>query len=330
MPTAVTKSAITQRANAFVNANQPVAEVLGTRLADVVDDPEAFVSTLLDGLRSLADPEYLATQRQVAPGLGESLGVRLPLLSAVRHRFDRATRRAHPDSLLWLANRLLRSSILEVRVITIGLLTRLLPSDPERSWQLLRQAADESADWITVDILAHAYGAGILLEPRRWAEIEQLVYSDSPWERRLVGSTIATIPFVNRTAGRAPAIAGPSLDIIATLIGDADPNVQKALSWALRSVALIDRNLVAEFCQQETERAVATNDGHRSWVIRDALRALDPQRAGVLRARLDGLRRRPGSPATSQAARVAPRFAGLPHVGPTPERRAGIGFGGRP
>jgi 3-methyladenine DNA glycosylase AlkD len=310
MPRPVSPSAVTQRANAFVEAHEQAARSLGTELAELVDDPEAFVTALLDGLQTLAYPEYLVSQRYVAPILGESIGVRLPLLTAVRRGIDRGTRRVHPDSLLWLANRLFRSPILEIRVINIGLLTRLLPSDPERTWQLLRQVAAESADWITVDTLAHAYGAGILLDARRWAEIEQLAYSSSPWERRLVGSTIATIPFVNRTAGRAQAIAGPSLDILGTLIGDADPTVQKALSWALRSVALVDRNLVAEFCDEETNRAVATDDGQRAWVIRDALQAIDPSRAAAIHARLDGIRRRPGAASTSRAALAAARFSG--------------------
>ena len=50
--------------------------------------------------------------------------------------------------------------------------------------------------------LAHAVARGILAEPYRWAELEQLVYSPSRWERRLVGSTIATLTHGSR--GQAP------------------------------------------------------------------------------------------------------------------------------
>jgi 3-methyladenine DNA glycosylase AlkD len=304
-------SPVSERANRLVAERLPEAEALGLALADLIDDPESFMQALIDGLTHLADPEYQAGQHVVAPGLGETLGVRWPLLSAVRRRFDRATRHAHPDSFLWLSNRLLRSPILEIRLFTFGLLTRSLPTDPERSWQLLRQAAREASDWIAVDTLAHAYGAGILLERFRWAEIEQLVFSPSAWERRLVGSTIATIPFVKRTAGRTPEVADRSLPILADLIGDADPNVQKALSWALRSMALIDAGRVAAFCEREATRAATTDDGHRAWVVRDALLAIDPARASAIRARLTGLRRRPGAPSTSSAARAAARFRGM-------------------
>jgi hypothetical protein len=60
-------------------------------------------------------------------------------------------------------------------------------------------------------------------------------------------------------------------------------------------------------------------DGHRAWVIRDALTKLDPAHAAGLRARLDGLRRRPGAPSTSAAAATAARFVDLPLGGPMPE-----------
>ena len=89
----------------------------------------------------------------------------------------------------------------------------------------MRRLGRATADWISVDSLAHLYAQGILLERVRWAEIEQLVFSTNEWERRLVGSTIATIPFelprqrrpqqtsliFFRYPGKQPAIVGYSL-----------------------------------------------------------------------------------------------------------------------
>jgi len=236
---------------------------------------------------------------------------RLPLLAEIRRGFDRESRAAYPDSLLWLAERLLREPGLEVRVLAFEILTRVLPNDPERAWPVLRRAARAAHEWITVDTLAHAYGAGILQEPLRWSEIEQLAFSPSPWERRLVGSTIATIPFAKRREGRRPEIAERALPIIGNLIGDADPDVQKSLSWALRSMALVDPAALRAFAETESRRAVAENDGHRAWVVRDALPALAPEDAQRIRARLEGIRRRPGAASTSEASAMAARFGGL-------------------
>jgi 3-methyladenine DNA glycosylase AlkD len=316
-------SPLTAAANAFVDAHLAAAGDLGRGLADFVDDPEAFLSALHSGFEGLTDPVYRDGQRWIAPGLTDSIGIRLPLLSAVRRAFDHASKWASPDSLLWLGDRMLREPGLEIRMFAFRMLIRVLPDDAERAWQLLRRAAGAAHEWITVDELAHAYGAGILLDARRWSEIEQLVFSASPWERRLVGSTIATIPFVRHREGRDPEIAHRALPIVGNLIGDADPDVQKALSWALRSMARVDPAALTAFCDDQSRTARDTDDGYRAWVIRDALSALaDPDDSARIRERLDGIRRRPGAPPTSDAAAMAAQFRGLIDDTPRAERWA--------
>lgn len=306
-------SAATFAAREFVAAHRVRAADLGAALAEHVDDPEGFAVALHVAFAALADPAYIEGEQRIAPGLGPVAGVRLPLLEGLARSFRAATRRARPDSLLWLADRLLREQLAEARLFAIGLLGRTLASDAERTWQLLRRVARDAGDWITVDSLAHPVGRGILEEPYRWAELEQLVFSPSRWERRLVGSTLATLPFIDRSRGRRAEVAARGLDLLGQLIGDDAPEVQKALAWALRSLTLVDAAAVTAFCRAETERARADADGARAWVIRDALVKLAPAEADRLRARLAGIRRRPGAPSTSRAARMAAAFlAGLP------------------
>lgn len=305
-------SPTTARAVAFVTARRDGAERLGERLAELVGEPEAFAVELRRGMTALADPDYVAGHQQlVAPGIGPILGVRWPLNAAVSRGFRRATRRDRPSQLLFVADRLFREEHLELRWFAFGLLDRLLPSDPERAWQLLRRAAREAGDWITVDSLAHPYARGILAESYRWAEVEQLVFSPSPWERRLVGSTIATMPFVDRSAGRRTDVADHALGLIGDLMGDDSSDVQKALAWALRSMVLVDPNAVEAFCRREAARAAEQQDGHRAWVIRDVLAKLPPTAAAEVRAELAGIRRRASAPATSRASETAARFGAI-------------------
>lgn len=303
-------SAATAHAVAFVAEHKPRAEAIGRELAELTGDPEAFAKALRAGLQEVADPDYLEGQRRVAPGIGALFGVRWPLIEAIKRGFRETTRRDRTSTWLFVADRLLREPEMEVRWFAFGFLERLVQDEPERTWQLVRRAAREADDWITVDSLAHVVGKGILAEPYRWAELEQLVYSPSRWERRLVGSTIATTPFVDRRNGRLPEIAAHGLGLIAQLIGDAEPDVQKALAWALRSLVLVDPEAVAAFCESQAEAAAETNDGHRAWVIRDALPKLDTVRADAIRACLDGIRRRPGAASTSEASKAAERFGG--------------------
>lgn len=310
--TAATQSETTARAVAYVAAHRESAEALGTSLAALSNDPDAFATALTTGLAALADPEYFAGQQRIAPGIGGVHGVRGPLLAAVQRGFRIATRGDRPTPLLFIADRLFREGELEARWFAFGLLERTIVSETERTWQLLRRAAREAGDWITVDSLAHPYGKGIAAEPYRWAELEQLIYSPSRWERRLIGSTIATLTHVDRRRGRDPDVAVHALPILAGLMGDAEPDVQKALSWAYRSLTVVDPVATEAALRAETERAAGTGDGHRAWVIRDTLAKLDPATADEIRARLGGIRKHAGAPATSAASTTAARFGRLP------------------
>ena len=306
-------SATTRASNAFVEAHIEAARAIGRSLAEEIDDPGRFLVVIRAGLGGLADPVCMAGQRLVAPGIGPSLGVRLPLLEAVHRTLARELRGVRAARLLPVAEALAHDQIRELRWFACWLLGRILPDEPEQAWQVLRGLAAEADDWISVDTLAATIGPGILREPYRWAELEQLVYSPSRWERRLVGSTIATIPFADRAAGRTPEVAHRSLALVGLLVGDAEPDVQKALSWALRNLAAIDPAAVTAFCRREASRAAATSDGARAWVVRDALSKLAAADAAELRVLLAGVRRGPRSTNTSAAAATAAAFVAAGH-----------------
>jgi 3-methyladenine DNA glycosylase AlkD len=313
-PPAVRKaSATTFAANAFVEAHIETARDVGRRLADEIDDPGRFVAALRAGCEALADPVYLAGHQLVAPGIGPSLGIRLPLLEATHRALARELRGVRSARLLPVAEALAHDPVRELRWFACWLLGRILPDEPEQAWQVLRGLAAEADDWISVDTLAATIGPGILREPYRWAELEQLVYSPSRWERRLVGSTIATIPFADRTAGRTRDVAGRGLVLVGLLIGDPEPDVQKALSWALRNLAAIDPAAVTAFCRREAGRAATSFDGARAWVVRDTLAKLAPADAAELRGLLAGVRRTPRSANTSAAAATAAAFRAPGH-----------------
>ena len=309
-PTGARQSA-GERAAAVLATREARAGELGAALAERLSEPAAFAIDLAAAFRELADTEYRAGQAFVAPGIGPTHGVRTPFQVALRRAFARASRGASTSELLLVADRLLREQEREARWFAITTLERTIGPEPERTWQLLRRAARDADDWITVDTLAHPFGKGILAEAYRWSEIEQLTVAPSRWERRLVGSTIATIPFVDRTSGRAPEVATRSLAILATLIGDAEPDVQKALSWAYRSMTIVDLAATTAALDAEAAHAAEQNDGNRAWVVRDVLAKLEPAAATRIRERLAGIRRRPGAAPTSEAAELAARFAGM-------------------
>jgi 3-methyladenine DNA glycosylase AlkD len=301
-------SETTAAARAFVTDHLTTARALGRALADHLDDPRAFVDATRTGLAAIADPAYCAGQRRVAPGIGPTLGIRTPLLDALAAGLRREVRGIGPAPLLAVAEALADDEVRELRWLAIHVLGWIVVADPERAWQVVRRIGRGADDWITVDTLAGVAAAGILREPYRWAELEQLVYSRSRWERRLVGSTIATIPHRGHPSGRSALVIERGLDLVGQLIGDAQPEVQKALSWALRELAGVDAAPVAAFCRSQARDAAAAADGHRAWVLRDTLPKLPAADGAAIRATLAGVRRTPGIPATSTAAAAAAAF----------------------
>jgi 3-methyladenine DNA glycosylase AlkD len=295
----------------LVRAAAQRARDLGRELGDALADPARFARELASAFKELADPRYRQGQAFVAPGIGPTFGVRTPIQVALQKGFETASRGASSAELLVVADRLVREPEREGRWFAIAILQRTIGREPERTWQLLRRAAADADDWITVDTLAHRFGKGILAEPYRWAELEQLTVSPSRWERRLVGSTVATMPFVDRTAGRTGDVVRHGLELLGALLGDAEPDVQKALAWGYRSMAMVDVEGTAAALDHEAATAARNVDGHRAWVIRDALGKLDTASAARIRTVLAGVRRRATDPATSEAAGLASRFAAV-------------------
>ena len=302
----------TARARSLVAERRAEAQGLGQALADLIDDPEIFVDVLREGLERLADDAYAAEQERVSPGAGQVIGVRWPLVDAVAGQLRQPLHESSSASALWLAQRLAAAEQREVRLFSHVPLRRSLPDDPERSWQLIRRLARAATDWISVDSLADLLAVGILMEPFRWAELEQLVYSQDRWERRLVGSTIARLPFQLPPHQRNTLADSPALMIIKSLIGDADEQVQKSLSWALREWTAVDPQAVQAVLRDEAETAARTADGHRAWVVRDALSTQPRALASQLRNLLENVRRRLDAPSTSTASAIAAGFATRP------------------
>lgn len=317
-----------REAAALVEARLPQARALAETLVELIGEPEAFVAALREGLVALADPAYAGAQERVAPGAGETIGVRWPLIHAIERGLREPFRESSPDVVLWLAQRLATEPAREVRLFALPCLKRTLPGDPERSWQLLRRLARGAGDWISVDTIAEVYAQGVLAEGFRWAELEQLAYSDQRMERRLIGSTLARIPHQVPRERRASLDTGAALALIGQLMGDADDQVQKALSWALREWSRVDQPAVGSWLEAQSVLAAATDDGHRAWVIRDALSAQPAAAARPMRARLATVRKRRGAPSTSRATGIAQEF-GLAAMTDRAVARQGERFSGR-
>jgi hypothetical protein len=123
----------------------------------------------------------------------------------------------------------------------------------------------------------------------------------------------------------------PALTLIEALLGDAEPDVQKSLSWALRSWTEVDLHGTEELIRAQSADAQRTNDGHRAWVLRDALTSpqIDADFAAEVRATLEGVRRDGRAAATSRAAETARGFVGYERLADAALAQQGVRQGQR-
>ena len=297
---------------AFVASHLGEATALGERLADLIDQPGDYLVELAAGLEGLAEPGYLEMVTRACPQTPARYLVRSALAEAMARPVRAALRDGSSISALQLAHTLVGAEHRDLRLHALEPLRRALPEDPEMSWQLLRRLGRSAEDWIATDSLADLWARGILAEQFRWAELEQLLYSQQTYERRVVPATLATLPHRLPKARRdelRPQALERALELLRQLMGDAEVMVQKALSWALCEWTLVDADATAGFLRTETTIAAENGDGARAWVIRDSLSKQPPELGAQLRARLDGVRRDAAAPSTSIASAHAAAFA---------------------
>jgi 3-methyladenine DNA glycosylase AlkD len=298
--------------SAFVAAHLDQARALGERLAELIDQPDAYLAALTEGLERLTEPEYLEMVTRACPLTPAHYMVRGALADAVAKPVKAALREGSSISALQLAHRLVAANHRDLRLHALEPLRRALPEDPEMSWQLMRRLGHVAEDWIATDTLADLWARGILAEDFRWAELGQLLYSRRTYERRLAPATLATLPHRVPRARREslrPLAVERTLELLRQLMGDAEVMVQKALSWAIREWTPVDAEATVAFLQAETAIAAEHRDGARAWVIRDALSKQPPELATELRSRLEGVRRSAKAPSTSIASTHSAAFA---------------------
>ena len=172
---------MTARAPRFVEERLPEARGLGAALAELTEDPDAFTRVAHRGAPS-ASPTRLRRESRSAsrPGSGATIGVRWPLVHAIERAAAGGRSRESSSQLHACGSpqRLARSEYREVRLFSLPASLRTLPDDPGA-----RLAADAPPGPRGARLdqrrLARRRSTppGILAEPFRWAEIEQLVYS---------------------------------------------------------------------------------------------------------------------------------------------------------
>lgn len=194
----------------------------------------ALVAEIRARLRQLADDVGRAGVERAVPG-ARALGIKVPVLRAQAAALKSSVPPLNLDAACALLERLATSGIREELLVGVFLVGRYGKKLRELEWDRVVSWLNWIDNWETCDQLAMGVAATVLeKDERAAARLVKLARSKNGWTRRFA---LATAAALNQ---RGRALAAPALAVCAVLEAEQDPNVLKAIGWALREASPVD------------------------------------------------------------------------------------------
>jgi 3-methyladenine DNA glycosylase AlkD len=172
-------------------------------------------------------------------------------MRALRREFSKRIANASSRQVLDLALRLLEHGALEYRFVAYELVCHHRATLQSLRAKELEQLGRGLDSWAAVDTF------GCYLSGPAWREhqvpdslIHRWARSEDRWWRR--AALVSTVPLNNKARGGS-GDAPRTLDICIRLVEDRDDMVVKAMSWALRALAVRDPKAVGDFLAQQKD-----------------------------------------------------------------------------
>ena len=185
-----------------------------------------------------------------------------PAIRRVRRTYAKALSQAPAAMVTRLVVKLAASGDWARRVVAFELLASHQPAFNALDAATIDRLSSGLSDWGSVDLF------GVTISGPAWREgllsdrtISRWVKSPDRWRRRL--ALVSTVPLNARSRGGGGDTVR-TLRVCRALIGDRDPMVVKAMSWALRELAKRDPATVRQF--------VATHDQDLPALVRREVR----------------------------------------------------------
>jgi 3-methyladenine DNA glycosylase AlkD len=203
-------------------------------------------AAILRSIRAAGDERIRKDLMRVVPG-ATTVGVSVPRLRELVKEFKSAHPEMTVDSAADLMDELCGKRVREEILFGSFLLARFGKKVSSVSWERLRPWADSLDNWETCDQLAsNVSGEVVAANPELVAELGLLAASANPWKRRFALATTVAMNHKGRS------FSAETLRICRMLLSDSDPNVKKALGWALRELSSRAEPQVFEFLMKST------------------------------------------------------------------------------
>lgn len=211
-----------------------------------------FVRDIISSLQEYAVEERKEFAKKSYPTQTKVIGVVVPNLKIVLKEVKSQTKKWAPEDIIQLSKLLIDTEVFECQQLAY----ELIGKDKKVLNALKVEDIDDLGknldNWISVDyyaalIVGYAWRVGKM----NIEKIKGYLLSDDKWIRRIaVVSTVA----LNQKARGGTGDAVQTLEICQLVVDDHDDMIVKALSWALRELAKIEEQPVAEFLNLNENR----------------------------------------------------------------------------
>jgi len=213
---------------------------------------QEIIQNTINSLEKFKDLKRIEFNKRTCPTAMKVIGVTVPNLTIVFKELKQQIKPFSAKEKIKIAIRLVETGIHECQ----GLAYWLLGEDKDSLKFLTEKDIDMLGknldNWGSVDsygilLVGYAWRAGIINTSR----IKQYLSSEDYWQRRI--AVVATVSLNKKTYG-GTGDSKRTLEICQLAVDDHEKMVVKALSWALRELAKVDREAVVDFMKQNKEK----------------------------------------------------------------------------
>jgi 3-methyladenine DNA glycosylase AlkD len=217
-----------------------------------MDSKQSLIDHITGILKDHADPRRIEMAKRSYPTKMKVIGVIVPKLKIVLTDLKQQSKTFTAREKIELAKLLVKTGIFECQQMAheyLGKDKKALAELTETDIDDLGQNLD---NWVSVDyyaglIVGFGWRTGILSTAR----IKSYLQSDDHWRRRIaVVSTVA----LNQKARGGKGDSDRTIEICRLVVDDHQEMITKALSWALRELAKVEAEPVADFIQTYKDR----------------------------------------------------------------------------
>jgi len=201
----------------------------------------------------------------------EAIGIPIPILKAIGNEIAK-TAGKDVTGFLPLAQLLWAEYGREGRVVAHIMFGAMALIEPQRLVPLLKELCRQCVSWEDADRLAMDAVEPIVRKyPDQWlSEMAVWLQDENKWVRRASITIIGRLPMKHATYTRH------CLELTERLLFDLDVDVRKAVSFAIRTCARTDPQLVCAFLKKQ----VAAANSAAVWVLCDVIKSLDRRLVG--------------------------------------------------